>query len=539
MLEPVGFPEEITQANLLKDFLDYDQRGWTIVYCSRHHEEDFAIFAALAPRSLKHSILSQAEWEINAYCGQPGFIEDQGGRYTYARFGRRDGLIPLVIRQDHSGVLPTMLPQILDEFLLFHNLWVEPSGIGHKKLMLDGSDEVACEVTPQSVRIRSKYLLQFQAARQLYLVRYLDSIIHTQNQWSATSLATLDHTYSSSDHIVRRDVRTGLLGVNDVSSRLLGKHIVKPPSQTECGVWPWEQDPEAHLEHQRFVVGETEMGEHIEHTCDPDTLRENMGFSDVLSLGQFTPVCFRKEVMDLYYADTQKYQVSDGSVSCGGCWSLHLDNNHPDYITVFLYRLGEDLPKQEQLHWRYHNIVQPEQHLSETAYRRSILGEWAEPDSPEWRFKHSYERFREKSRDRLGWDLLLDAEEGGTSLMDRVRVPLQSSEREFGEQGQLLHKILVEALNVQQLKQEVEPDINGSLNLLRAWQSRASYPYTDRDIEILETIRTIRNKTSHIHGTSYEKALRKHSIPDDRRDAIAGLLFRIEAMFGDWSALLV
>ena len=542
MQQASNFPEQITQDLLLQDFLAYDQRGWVTVYCSRHPGEDYGIFSFFASRSSKRAVLSRPEWgEINAYCGHPGFVEDSVGRYRYARFGRRDGLIPLVVRQDHSGVLPTMLPQLLEEFRLFHNLWVNPDGTEHRKLMPDGTDEIACEVKQNSVRIRSKYLRQFQAARQLCFVRCLDSIIHVNNQWSGKNLKSLDYLESSSNSIIRRDVRVGLVGVNDVSSRILAKHTVNPPPRNECGVWPWEQDTEAHLEHQRFIVGETDTGEPIEHTCDLDLMRENLGCSDDLPLGQLTPVCFRKEVMDRYYADQQKYQVADGHVSCGGCWSLAIDNNHPDYITVFLYRLGLELPKQEQLHWRLHNMAPPGHHLSSTAYRRNILGEWADPDSPEWRFKQQYRAFQSTCSEALGWDLLLETSEGGVNPLDRVRVPPRGSEQEFDEQVLLLNKLVVEALNVEQMRKALgdkSDGLRGPLSLLKAWFTDGAYVHTARDIDTLNKIKTIRNKTAHRKGTSYATTLEKLSIPKDRQRAVALLLMEVEGMFSDWTTFL-
>ena len=49
-----------------------------------------------------------------------------------------------------------------------------------------------------------------------------------------------------------------------------------------------------------------------------------------------TPVCFRKEVLNDYYAQPEKYTVSDGYLTGGSLWSLYIDNNHPEAVMVFL-----------------------------------------------------------------------------------------------------------------------------------------------------------------------------------------------------------
>ena len=134
-------------------------------------------------------MLSRPEWEMHPYGGRPGFVGDDQGASRYGRYGRIDQTRPVVVLS-HGGVLPQMLPQVLEEFRHFHNLWEDPAGGVLKKLLANGSEETVCNITQRHMRIRSSYLRRFQAATQLCLVRFVDSIVNTPNdqQWTAADL---------------------------------------------------------------------------------------------------------------------------------------------------------------------------------------------------------------------------------------------------------------------------------------------------------------------------------------------------------------
>jgi hypothetical protein len=103
-----------------------------------------------------------------------------------------------------------------------------------------------------------------------------------------------------------------------------------------------------------------------------------------------------------------------------------LDNNHPDYVVVFLGDLGH-LSSTEQRYWRSFNVP-PDGAMSEVAIRRSVLGQWADADEPALAVKAAYSRFRQDWRATTGWDLFKplgpDDEHhlhGLQSLPDRTR----------------------------------------------------------------------------------------------------------------------
>jgi hypothetical protein len=58
-----------------------------------------------------------------------------------------------------------------------------------------------------------------------------------------------------------------------------------------------------------------------------------------------------------YYNNAELYTVTEGSVSCKARWHLRLDNDHSDYLAVFLGDLGRDLPEPERQYWKGFNIA--------------------------------------------------------------------------------------------------------------------------------------------------------------------------------------
>ncbi|MCY3821776.1 MAG: hypothetical protein OXH52_20890 [Gammaproteobacteria bacterium] len=532
---PPSFPEEFTQAQRLLDFLDGDKGSWTTVYESLRPDQDFGIFSAFMPHSRRAELLARPEWEMCPYDGRPAFIEDERGRYRYARYGQTDNAKPVVILLSHDGAVPAMLPQVLEEFRHFHDLWEEAAGGIHKKLHADGSAEEVCRVTHQHAQIRTAYLRRFQAATQLYLVRFVDSIINTPNRQrlTAADVAPLEQTVRTESHVWRRDIRLeGRPG--EVSSRILAKTIAAPPPRDQCGAWPWDRPTAAGAAHLHFVVDESATGAPIEHTCDPEALSSDFGVSPDLPLGQLTPVFFEKSVLQRYYSDPQKYRVDDNSVACGALWSMRIDNNQPEHVVVLLYELGVALPEREQHHWRAHNIAPPGSGLSRAAYGRWIQGEWTAPDYPEWQFKHWYGAFRGQCRKRLGWDLWRDAPHAdGSPLLQRVRVPLTDTAEDLNEQARLLDLILVEALNTQRLREELgvdKSDDRKSISLLEAWLAQIHHPHAQRDIALLRRVHRLRNAASH---RGDDDPAKKPAAPSNHQQAGAEILAGATDMLRD------
>lgn len=506
---------DLRRERTLQEFLAEDQEGaWTTVY----RQNGPAVFAGFAPLSSVSVLLEKCDWDIHIARGGPSLWRDADDEVYYDCSYGDHGVKPIAIIQDHLGVLPEMLPQLLQEFCLYHNLW-HADGRVYKKLYGDGSEEVACEVSVDLVRIRTKLLRQFQAATQLVLVRYMDSMVATADSFHCDS-PVLDREIRGEDHFLRLSIRENK-STNDEFSWLMGKKVSLPPPRSECGQWPF--DRQENPVYQEFIIGETPEGDPIKNTCNPDAL-DNYFDLNPGAPHYLTPVYFSPEVLDRYYSDP-KYEVRDGYLACGGLWGVRVDNNHPEHVTVWLGDLGRDVPENERYHWLAHNRFVPEGTPSETTIRRELLGQWADADSPAWRLQEAYKRFRDDWATEWGWDLLRDPDDDDPQLLACLRVPPRGGDTEFGEQVRTLHRLLVESINMEQLKSELpkgEKD-EKSIALLERWLDHMGYRQLDQDIGFLRKINDLRNVSEHRAGSRRAQVLEKHRIGEDRREAISAL----------------
>jgi hypothetical protein len=136
-----------------------------------------------------------------------------------------------------------------------------------------------------------------------------------------------------------------------------------------------------------FIVGYDERGNLVELPAvadGPDFLRT---------------VHFDRVVLEPYYGDPNKYRVRDGLVQ-GPTWTIPIYNDHPDRVIAYLGDLGK-LPLFEQKRWKPHNI-EPDGTLSETAFRRDVLAEFADGTGPVWRLVAAREKANEAFRSRYG-----------------------------------------------------------------------------------------------------------------------------------------
>ena len=172
--------QRLKQLRMRQRFLENGGGPWTIVYDTwRDETSNGAQYSAFSDPSRRERALSSDSWGFSIGDGLPGFTQSYtaGTPLTrYHRFGHDEGLEPLVIIQEHYGALPQMLPQLAEEFRLYHNLWVGPDGTHMIKLKDDGTEYLAAEISASSVRVRTNLLRQFQAGRQLDLLLFIDSV---------------------------------------------------------------------------------------------------------------------------------------------------------------------------------------------------------------------------------------------------------------------------------------------------------------------------------------------------------------------------
>ena len=388
------------------------------------------------------------------------------------------------------------------------------------ELTPEGSLELAATVSETSVSIRTKHLRQYQAARQLDLVRFIDSYAWVPGD----HLASFDADYGNHVHEVSGErCRLRLVCfMPDFGSRqdstgtmLMGKKLIESPPQERAGIWPWDRS--APEEYQDFIIGEDEFGEPILHSCNPSVLANYFG-ANPGAPHYLTPVWFSSEVLQKYYLDPDKYTVTEGSIRCGSLWIARIDNDNPDgYVMVWLGDLGTDFPAAERDHWKAHNAIR-DKLGSATAVKRQLLNQWTDAESPVFKLKQEHRRFREAWRERFDWDLLRALDGPNAAALDRLRTPLNASETEFESIAEDLHLVMVESLNSRELKKVASSgaDEEKSISLLESWLRDLGYAELDRDISFLRTLNEVRSKTSHYRSSKHAERLRELGVGEDR-----------------------
>jgi hypothetical protein len=364
-----------------------------------------------------------------------------------------DDIEPLVLYRSFDSLRPREL-ELSEEFRLLFNLWEDRKTKTYYVFDDAGDATAVAMITDDSVRVATPLLRRYQAARQLHLALFLDSTL-----WSETLEGELEWETYEGD-VTLKYYRATLTG-NRPFSRLFGKRVLSPPPREACGIWPYEEE----REYESFIIGVDELGREITHTSDPDKLANYFG-KNPDSPHYLTPVFFRREVLNKYYADPDRYTVEDGHVRCAGLWGLRLDNDIPDHVMVFLGDLGRDIPLSEARYWRSFNIP-PQERVSETLVKRAFLAEFADPTSVDLRFARVYAQTNEAWENTYGWRLFSPLHEDDAHILVQLHVPAGESQSEFDEQVLYLAKLLVDYLNERGINEALKAPVKGEKGLAK------------------------------------------------------------------------
>lgn len=516
--------EWLTQEDTHKDFLALGRGPWTVVYrsWSTSKQDNGGVYCAFAPPTYRERALGDPGWDLMVTDGRPGFSQGPGENGELVTMYHREGddreVEPLVLLREFHGASPSYL-EIVQEFRLFHNLWWDDERDVLMKAHEDGSAEVAVEMSDDEVRVKTKLLRQYQAARQLDLLLFIDSVRYAS---SADITLPAEENWRSDKLCATRYPNTRpLLPI----TRYLATRVIPPPPVERSGIWPYEEVDDHFPD---FVIGYDDEGEEVRHSCDPDALANYFG-ANPEAPNYLTPVFFRRHVLHKYYDNPEKYSVEDGLIRCSGSWILRTDNDGPDHVVVFLGDLGRDLPKSERDYWRSFNVA-PEGDMSQTGVRRAFLGEWAEAQAPDLKVRATYRRFVDDWQEQEGWALFREPTGSDSNLLQQLRVPLTESQTEFEGSLDILAKLLSDGLNDKEIQRRLESRVKDEKSIAKfeRWLRQEGYEKVDRDVKLLRDVQTLRSKAAaHRKGCSdYEKTLDRILGALRGRAAIIALLER-------------
>jgi len=513
----------------------------TVYLSDNDGPKNHGIYCALVPTADIEKSLSSPSWDLMHESGYPGAVQyyEDGETVTeYCRFGDNLGIEPLVFDRCFYGMKPDY-KELSEEFRLFHRLYHDRQSDQYIKIDDDGNETIVAVVEPKRIQIRLKELRQFLAIKEMHLAILFDCREH-----SPMTLEELSLTEGRGDH------REGLvcwglnygdfggIGSHQAFSRLFGKRLIEPLPKDKSGMWGFaDEEPKKYVD---FILGVDDDGNEVSHTSDPDSLANNFGANTGAPSYQ-TPVSFRKEVLDKYYQQPGKYNVSDGVLGCGYLWNMYVDNHHDNKVCAWLGDLGRDLPYEDQLHWRSHNIASPDG-VSETYYQRQMLAQFTDSEQPEHLFQLKYGELAKECTDVLGWRLLLPLSTEDEHHFQCIRIPATDEQRDFDELVLGLTKILIDSLNEKSLNGLIPKDklvgVKGSISRLELALGECGVEGAEKHIQFLRNLQNLRSSGSaHRKGNNYRKIATEFGVDSQNlRSVYRGILGRaldeLDFLFG-------
>jgi len=529
----------LLQADWRETFIpSLGKEPWMTIYLDEvTKDENLGVFSALIPNEHVETSLSKIDWDFHIEDGHPACVvkHNQGNKeVSYLRFGNSDQLEPFVIHRDFHDIRESY-NEILEEFRHFHRLYHDFEKKQLLKLDERGNEIVVVKIEANKVEVRLKEVRQFLAIKGMHLAIYFDlkryselllddSLVKIGGEEGLTYHKIeyrKDLTYyelrASSERSLHLDKYKSL-------SYLLGKKLIPPFPLEQCGIWPYgEKEEEECID---FIIGSDENGNLVKYSCSPDRLANFFGKNSDAP-NYLAPVFFRREVLTKYYAHPERYSVEDGFLRCQGLWGLKLDNNHHEYIVVFLGDLGRGLPVDEQMYWRSYNIP-PEGKISKANFSRSFLAEPTDPEQIDLMFKVRFVRFSENWKAVMGWSIFLKLAEADQYLFEALHIPLTNSQAEFDSQVLAITKLMIDSLNENEIV-KATPGGNTEtkgISKLNQFLQAHQYPSCQQHVQFLRNLQSLRSSSvAHLKGDNYRKIAKTLGLKDNNRaDVLKGIL---------------
>lgn len=529
--------ERLLQNRAIEETLANGDGPWTVLSDNWKQEdgESGGRYVVLADPGMRATVLDRNGWDFSKGDGIPELhkisCDDEGQAVAeYVRYSRcSNGFEPLLIQQSFGDVVPSAM-HVSEEFLLLMSLWRDPETGNYFEIKDDGSKSEAIRVNGGRIEVRTPVLRRYQAARQLDAILFTDAHVDISCDKSREDFPNIDLEEVDKNALwrVSRHVGPGVSS-QGVHSRVLVKRILPPPPQTECGIWPYDEED---VNYPEFIIGEDTNGRPVKYTCNPDQLADYSSNSPEAP-HHLTPVFFEAEVLRRYYDDPKLYNVSDGYLSCANKWGVQIDNGKPGVVSVFLGNLAR-IPSSHRSHWLTYNIP-PTQTMSETTLRRLFFAEIVESQNPEHRFKQAYRDLKETWHKNWGWRLYREPVEREAENLNRVHIPLNDTNAEFERQILSLAILLVDLLNEKDIADNISSKAKEQgISKLERFLEAHDYPNTNRDIALLRKIQKIRSKgPAHASGSSGQQFLDDQLRGTTKQDYVTQLMCDSTEMLND------
>jgi hypothetical protein len=460
------------------------------------------IYCVLIDADKKEEMLNDPSWAFQMGDGLPEFVirYNNGEKKTeYYRYSS-DSIQPLAILRRFHGIRDDYW-EISEEFRHYFNLFEDRKNERFFEIDNNGDEIDVVRMNAGNIKIKLNYIRDFLATKKMALL--------IQYEFDKSSPKTIKEQNIAEENITVKDGNYCYVyyaGDYDFSfdgkqksySRLYGVKVID--SFPTVKVRGFSRDDR---KYEEFFIGFNEAGNALYFTCEETKLSD--GYKNLEAPNYLTPVFFKKDVLTKYYSQPSKYSINDGQVSCAGLWSLRIDNNHTEYVMVFLGDLGR-LEYKEQLHWK-HNNLETKDKMSHTCFTRNFQVQFAPPEKSDLFFKSRYEQVKENWKKKMGWDLFQSLSRDDEYHLKTLRIPLTNEQKEFDEQVLSLTKLLIDSLNEKELVKGMpllEPNSKG-ISKLEAFLQNRNF-HSSQMIKFLRDLQELRSSgVAHLKGSQYDK----------------------------------
>lgn len=363
------------------------------------------------------------------------------------------------------------------------------------------------------VRVRTDYLQDYLAARNMVLIRQHDHRRHWSELISDLPEKEVDGIVKHEKWgCYRLDVINSKSSKHDRFSRIVAKDFVTPYKKAgSVGGKP--KKPLSVEDYPDFITSKGIDGEEI---------KQKPNSADILY-----PTYFLPKVLKRYYDEPSLYSVGFHAPGMGGVsfldqWSFPIGRNSEGLIIAWLGDLAKaGLPYEEIVHWRVHNVP-PRGGMAMDFWNSQMMCDPPKEPSIESRLIDCKYHINNKF-DSLGI-IIWSSYKGPDKATEKIlREPLYEEHTEFNEAITVLSRMFIEYLNIDLFRNELPDNLKedsngnkfGTIVLFSNWLENTrgmNSVATGKIKRALQNIQMLRSKTGVAHrfsDNSYQEAIRK------------------------------
>jgi hypothetical protein len=204
-----------------------------------------------------------------------------------------------------------------------------------------------------------------------------------------------------------------------------------------------------------------------------------------------------------------------------------MDNDHADYVVVWLGDLGSDLWETERNYWLSFNIPPEGRKISKTNFKRAFMAEFAEPARPDLVFKQAYKQFRSDFLEKNGWEFFLELHPDDQHFFIGLHLLSKENQAEFDSQLLALTKVIIDSLNEKEITKRLSALDKGDKGItkLEKFFLENRFKGFENHIKFLKGLQDLRSRSAaHRKGSDYDKLIANLEIADEGKERVFAVL---------------